>query len=64
MPQNFWENSWSYVTWKLDDFIDPLSQQQAQANDPHKELKYCSKYKVLISFYVIKKFRLATELEP
>ena len=51
------------MTWKLDDFIEPPFQQQAQANDPHEGLKYCSQYRVLISFYVIKKFGLATELE-
>ena len=51
------------MTWKLGDFVDPSSQQQVQANDPHEGLKYCSQYKVVILFYVIKKFGLATELE-
>ena len=30
------------MTQKLSDLIDPPSQQQAQANDPHEGLKYCS----------------------
>ena len=51
------------MTWKLGDFIDPPSKQQVQANDPHEGLKYWSQYRVVISFYVIKNFGLATELE-
>ena len=51
------------MTWKLGDFVDPPSQQQAQANDHHEGLKYHSQYRVVMSFYVIEKFGLVTELE-
>ena len=51
------------MTWELGDFVDPPSQQQAQANDHHEGLKYRSQYRVVTSFYVIKKVGVATELE-
>ena len=50
------------MTWKFGQFLDPPSCWQAQANDPCEVLKIGSQHRVVIPFYEIKNFGVATEL--
>ena len=50
------------MTWKFGQFLGPPSCWQAWANDPCKVLKIGGQHRVVIPFYEIKNFGVATEL--